>query len=222
MKKICLGIITCIGLTLSAAGAEIWDSVAPYIEDHLEIGTRITMHYLTDAEQDYYGSINELEVDQEFAPLGLFVDYYFLPNIGIGWTRDDMTFSANTEGGGTDGDFELSQNTFSIIGRYPNESRYTPYGGIGLSLVTADFDATSSWSERGAGQSFDPDESTTVALHAGCAVAIQNGWSVDAYLRYLPVDIDVTYYLQRGREVRGPIEFEMNHVTLGVGARYAF
>ena len=142
-----------------------------YLEDHLELGARITSFSLdettspdktdssnvTDPADDnngrYLGTIDTLTAENT-SSLKLFVDWMFNPYIGIELTSDEIgarTYT-DTDDHHSDGTISMSGPVIYAFGRYPfqiNTENYNfiiaPYLGIGFAIFSSDFHEDSWW-----------------------------------------------------------------------------
>lgn len=205
---------------VSVARADEGGGALSFLRDHLEVGTRVFHTELENPSQHYIGSITGLEVEQDYAPVNFFADWYFTRYLGIGWTHEKPTFETDA-GEGSDGDFELDTQVVYVTARYPNASRFTPYGAVGAAFVNSDFEPTTSWRSGADAKEFYTDDTTTIALALGCAARVKGNWSADFAVWYIPVDIETTYWLKL-EGTRGPYDLSMDHFTFGLGVRYGF
>ena len=203
------------------------------------IGTRITYFWLRDRKRDFqagigatpgsfYGSINQLDAQQNYLPLKIFVDYKFSPYCGVELMYDQLRADAITQiDGHSDGTINLIGPIASIIGRYPNATRLTPYAGLGVAYFFAKFDENPRWSEppgRNFRQTFELDNTAGWIVCGGCDVKISGPWSADLFLRYTEVDVSGIHWLN-GQENniggRHP-DFPLSNIAAGMGVRYSF
>jgi opacity protein-like surface antigen len=228
-----------------AHAGDFWDTISSGIEDRLELGTRVSYYMFVDDSTDI-GSIDTIEEEQDLAPFDLFLRYKVSEYWGFEITRDAIAGeSQNSNQGGSDGVFELDGPIISVFGRYPNESRYTPYFGAGIALFSGDFDAEDWWAlgyERedyyNKGQPdrplngirtrvMDVDDTTGLALYAGCDTRLWENVFVDFVVRYVNADTEATFSTLLGGKPaygspKGPYDLDMSYLSLNIGAKYVF
>jgi len=204
------------------------DFFQQYIHDHLEIGTRSTGYtFKTDTKGapfngSYLGSLNEIHEHQNYAPVKAYVQYKFSPYGGLGIAYDQFKVATGMSPSGEesgDGTFELQGAYIYLLGAFENESRFTPYAELGVAFYSVDFNAKEWWTEGGR-RVFNPENATGIALAIGCDVQVYKQWSVDLYLRYMDVDVDVDYVFDRKYHTVGT--FEVSHYDYGIGVKYSF
>jgi len=190
---------------------------------HLQIGTRVTTFRLTDSRQAY-GTIYKIEEDQSLAPVKVFAGWRFIPSLGVEMSWDSLKAKTRTTpSDGSDGSFVLEGVVISAAGRYPNNTRLTPYGGLGIALLSGSFDASRTWGNRnGHNQSFMVDDSVGYTVHAGCEARLQERWSADFLMRYMKVEIDFRHSISVEPRPRDSATFVMDNLVIGMGIRYAF
>jgi hypothetical protein len=226
--------------TMSAALAKVEDVVT----NRLEIGLRYSHFTLVDDKkngfdangnpQGFLGSINELEAEQTDIPY-LFARFFPNPYVGIEIGYEKVSaitrkFTDPPPGGSesrdSDGTIVLEGPLVQVVGRYPNETIFTPYAGFGpvfygdMSLGEANFEY-SSWWHNGFGSYDDPnfvawenegspawpnggyrrniELSDTMGwmLSGGASVAIYKGLEFEVSVQYVWAEVDAHYYLSR-------------------------
>lgn len=208
----------------------------------LQIGTRSVLRVLTDEDSGmiggtqgsgtFLGTIYALDEEQNYAPLKPFVTFYFAKYIGIELAYDEieaLTLATNygdVTSIKTDGPVSLSGPTLSLLGRIPNESAFTPYGGIGIGFFSGDFDEDSAW-EGSADSRFrqmDVDNATALLLTIGTTYAFTPNWLVDLSVQYVSADADATFlgYTYGVLDTQDPGSFPMDNIAFRLGLIYAF
>ena len=203
-----------------------------------ELGTRVTWTYLTDNKRpvsattesmgSFYGSINQLDAQQDYLPLKVFVDYNFCPYGGIELGWDSLSVRTITRGDGhTDGDLNLWGPALSVYVRCPLEYGLTPYAGVGLSYYTVSFDEDTSWHRpprRPEVQTMDFDKTWGALLYGGLIWTFADHWSADLHLRYTKVQDAVgTHWAgPNGNDYNGEPHIPLSNITTGLGIRYSF
>jgi opacity protein-like surface antigen len=238
------GLIVAVLVMLAAgwfgrAAAESETTLPDWVKDHLEIGTRVTYFMLHDDRRDYdggnrfFGSINNLDVDQQYLPVKLFVAYKFNPYWGTELTVEQLdveTWSRRPDGDSwTDGTINLLGPIASVFGRYPNATIFTPYAGVGAGYFFADFDANPTWRHSGSiYQDFRVDDALGWIGYVGLMVNLNDRWEIDFLVRYMQMDVEGDHMTSRddGRSYytnpRDHFTFPMSNTSLGLGLRYGF
>lgn len=225
------------GESWSEKWAEKWDlakekytnNIYPeYIQGHLELGTRSTGYTFTEDTQgqpfqgSFLGSLNEVHESQNYAPIKFFVQYKINPYFGVGTAYDQfkaVTGSSPHGEDGGDGTFTLKGMYFYLLGRYPNETRFTPFVEVGFVRYSSDFEEDDWWYEGG--KRVIHAESEVGSIFAiGCDIHVYEKWSVDVYFRHVNVDQDVDYVFRS--YVHTPGTFTLSHNEYGIGLKYSF
>lgn len=202
-----------------------------FLRDRLEIGTRILAFSLDKKKSGdsatrtntFLGSIDELEAQQDYAPIYFFLNYNIVPYWGIGISYDTITVKTLDNGGG-DGDYKARGPILYTYLRYPNKTRFTPYGEIGLGFYNIGFDALPEWYEGGRRQ-FIVDNDIGLVLGAGLDIRVYAGWSLDLYIRHVSLDADTDYYFQDPDRLGSPqisTSVPLSHIAYGLGVKYSF
>ena len=207
------------------------------LSGHLELGTRSTwfrLHKRTRNGSTFYGSIDELDAVQDYWPYKVFASYAFCPYGGLDLTWDRVEFDTITRlDGHNDGTVEMRGPILSAFGRYPNQTRFVPYGGAGIAYLFTDFHATSDWryalrgehSEYyGFEQEFDLKETTAWVFYLGVSAALTSHWSADLFIRRMWADIDGTHRRQVFGDLVQESDFSLpaDNDAIGLGVRYVF
>lgn len=191
-----------------------------YLRGRLELGTRLSSSILTDSEADgddtFLGTIYELDEIQDYTPNRFFARYYFTRHFGIELAYDSIEAEtiAPSEYTGTksDGDISLAGPTLSLVGRYPNTTRFTPYAFIGVGFYSGDFDESEDWAlgyydpyeyvamgspstaYNGVTRVMEVDDAVGFLMGAGCAYQFTDHLLFDVSLQYTAVEADATFY----------------------------
>lgn len=221
-----------------------------FLAGHLQIGTRITgFMLLKDKSDSFIGSIDQLDEEQDLLPTKLYADWYFSPYWGLDLTWDHATAKTATQDKTdtpthSDGSFKISGPIISLIGRYPNPSDWIPYGGAGVAIMSARFDAAtwwytgfpseSDWEEYGSpsqtlnglNRVIEPKKNAIgYVAFGGCDYKITDHLLVGAYVRYMNIKLDAHYYLTiNGVDIddRGDYSIPMHNMVAGIGTSYLF
>ncbi len=147
---------------IAAYDKRTWETVAKnnldqfgeFIEDRIEVGTRLTSYWLVDAKDDsFLGSIDWLNSKQNYLPNKFFIDWLMTPKWGLELTWDRIEAETLTSyDGHNDGNITASGPIVTFFGRHrfefgPREDATTliPSGGIGLAFMRTDFDDEDWW-----------------------------------------------------------------------------
>jgi len=231
-----------------------------FVTGHLRVGTRITGYAFTHitglhvdthsgdesgTDSSFLGSINKLEADQNYMPVKIYADWFFTRDWGIELTWDKVIAASHSvhpdDTDVTDGKWDIKGPILSMIGRYCNSTRVTPYGGIGITYMFTDFDAAPYWSLRMSpaqwaangysdypligSQTMDTDNALGFVAFGGCDVEVAHNFLLDVYARYMNVAVDTHYYINLpggGYEDHGWYKIPLSNVALGLGVTYAF
>ncbi|MBC2604037.1 outer membrane beta-barrel protein [Puniceicoccus vermicola] len=204
-----------------------------YIHDRLTVGTRMLWYSLTDTESgdefsgSFIGSLNRTTEDQDPAPVYFYAEYALTPYFGFGLSYDQFKVVTLDSGGG-DGTFDLSGPILYGFGRFENGSAFTPFAEVGVAFYSADFNAKDDWTFSDGGNTvinrFDADNSTGFVIAGGVDYQIIEHLSVNLYIRYVSVDIDVDYYFTPASNTTpsGSAKFPGDHIAYGFGIAYTF
>ena len=180
-------------------------------------------------DEGFLGTIEGLEEEQDYAPTRLYAQYAFTDYVGIGVSYDKLRVRTithfyewedeSTRPLHTDGDFEFQGPIFYALLAYPNESRFTPFGEIGLAYYMAEFQPTEDWGDGGR-RELRTEDAMGFAIAGGCDIALTDNWAVNGYVRYVDVELDVDYYLNK--RYRTSAVFPMSYTAMGLGVSYTF
>lgn len=243
----------------ASSGGISWDDYEPIeaVKDKLEIGLRYSYIQLKedtkgdpDGDNNYFlGSINELEEAQSTRLLP-YARYLFTPYFGVELSYDKMrmiTRKANASSEDTDGSIKISGPALAVLGQYPNASRFTPYGEVGILFAKGGFDHADwwhngfpeygqaffdwqamgepPWPNNGYRRNISISDETATFLAGGCSVRLADHWSLDVQARYLMLDVDAHYTLSfhgTVRDDRGFYTFPLDSWTYQLGLKYTF
>jgi outer membrane protein W/TolB-like protein len=199
---------------------------------HITAGVRWTHMAFTSPEMDIDAALatelNELEADQDYSPLhNVFIAYEFSPMWGLELAWNRISATARDEGGNTDGQFQLDGPVLSLFFRLANESRITPYLGLGAAWYLADFKADGVWADKGgANRTMSMDDAPGFAGYLGTDVRLWKALYLDLLIRYIYVQTDVSltgHAVSGGATYEyGPCTVPFSHVAAGVGVKWGF
>ncbi len=226
-----------------AEGDTLWSA----LQTRLSVGVRGTGFRLEDrdrnpnatsaAQGSFYGSITELKARQDLWPYKFFADYLFCPYGGLELTWDRVGADTITrQDGHNDGTVIANAPLLGAFGRYPNDTGFVPYAGIGVGYAFTHFEPDYHWTHAilpngdfKAGpdwrQSFDMRDSWSWFLYAGLSVALNANWALDLYVRHEELNLHATHSTYVGTTLTsGPTDFSLpfRNDALGIGARYSF
>jgi hypothetical protein len=219
---------------------------------HLELGTRSTYFKIIDYNDSFVGSVDSLDSVQNYDPTRVFLDWVFWngEKISLGteitWDRvAARTITSST--GRTDGTLFASGPIWTLFARYKNESRFTPYAGLGAAFYNRtrvskgswhygfsgdDVQGylawrqagSPSWPNDGYNRTFNLDDAAGFVATFGCAIKIGGHWEADLYGRYTNVVLDNEYTLSYYGDVfrSESYEFDISNMAYGVGIKYVF
>jgi outer membrane protein W len=209
---------------------------------NFQIGTRSVLRVLTDAESGatgsgyttsggFLGTIYAVDEVQNLAPLKPFITYYFAQYVGLELAYDEMkaeTVATDVDEPGrikSDGEASLSGPTLTLLGRYPNESSFTPYLGVGIGFFSGDFEESAEWEgDFSRSRQMEIDDATAFLLTVGTTYNLTPSWLIDFSVQYVQADADATFlgYTKGVLDTNMPGSFPMDNVAFRLGIIYAF
>ena len=133
---------------------EFKDRTLELLKDRVSLGFRVEEVKLQNNRDHYIGSINRLEECQNYDPR-LFMDVTLLRYWNIDWNAEitwtQLSLKTITTDGHTDGTLKLLGPVMTLNASYPNNTRFTPYGGLGA-VYFCSTDVSEGWWHYG----FDP------------------------------------------------------------------
>ncbi len=173
------------------AGSDI-DDVLSYVSGNLEVGTRfIARTLLSENKDNFLGSIDHLEMDEDMFPTDIFVAWFFTEDLGIEFEWDTIEADTiTTKDGHNDGRVRLSGPVVSMIARFPITTateeffnRLTPYAGVGVAFLGGNFEPEGWWHHGFS----HPDWHAAEQRYADWVAAGQPPWPNGGYQRNLSV-----------------------------------
>ncbi len=237
-----------------------WERInEQFLADKLEIGLRFTYFSLVDDEKNNYdkngnfvdgflGSINKLDAEQTFMPYP-FLRYYPIPYVGIELGYDKMrakTKKYYDDDDDSDGSIDMKGPSIALLGRYPNETTLTPYGGVGVVFYNCDFEydgywhhgfrnsadynawraqGSPEWPNNGYERNIKLSDTTAWYITGGASWEIVEHIALDFQLRYMWADVDAHYYLSfygNKFDDRGNFNFPMENWAGQLSVKYSF
>ncbi len=225
-------------------GAVVEDSpFYEYIAGRLQIGSRSTYRSLRDADSGhkgegfgsgtYLGTIYALDEKQNLAPFSPYLSWSFSDYLGIEFAYDHFEVKTVATNGydmrdKTDGDLELSGLVVSLLARYPNKTRFTPWAGLGLFFYSTSFDPNPDWTHSkriaNAYNHMSVDDVNGVALSLGVDWKLEEHWILNLSCQYMSMDVDAVYkgYLNDVHYTTQPGQFPVNNISVRLGLGYQF
>lgn len=218
-----------------------WEWYWPDFDGRLELGTRSAWFKLLDDDSDsFVGSVTHLEAEQGLWPIKLFARWWFNRHWGLELTWDRVEAEAQPADD-PDGIFSATGPLLNVIGRYPNQTRWTPYGFFGLGWMMGKFDPYAWWElgydtpadwelydrnpDTGIRRHMDMSDEFAIVIGGGASYSIQPNLALDLQLRYMALDLDDHYYrTSNGRVVNdwGVTTIPLDNIALGLGISYVF
>ena len=206
-----------------------------YLADRLEVGLRVGYYNFTDGEKKIYDangtfiggftegiSTYQLNEEQSYLPYP-YVRYNFIPYLALetGWIKMEgktWTFGSTPH---TDGTLVLSGPTLELIGRYPNETIFTPYAGIGFAYLFADFQEDSAWHAGGL-RNMVSDDTMGLMLSAGCSIAIMEHLEAELSVDYVQAQSSTRYWMRGDERDRATWDYPADSIFFRAGVKYCF
>lgn len=217
---------------------EIWQNTKSVLSERVDIGLRIK-HFALDEDskrtlnadgsfkEGYIAgtSVDRLDAEQTYFPYP-YLRVKVCPYFAVGLTYErarakTLTYFQEGTGydGHTDGTIEMAGPSLNIEGRYPNETRFTPFVQLGMVWYTVDFENDRDWSAGGV-RAWRTDDTTGYQYTLGVSCDINESWGAELFLTRTDVDVDAAFYLSGNKRVSGT--FPMSHDSIGIAARYSF
>ncbi len=214
-----------------------------FIKDHLSIGLRFSHFAFTEPSQRTYDaggnliggytagiSTYDLEERQKYLPY-LYLLYKVNPYIALQIARERIEGRAWTldfNDPHYNGNMILSGPSFTLLGRFANRTRFTPYGGIGIARLTARFQEGGSWS--GGGRRIMRADDTTGIIYTlgssvsaeGTPLSILDNVELDLSVTYMRAESDANYQLVPETRNRAEWTWPADSILYQIGVRYGF
>lgn len=192
-----------LGAALPARGS--WTNPDPPLEEHLRIGLRLRQTVLHDhtrmPDDSYRGSIIHLHVLQNESPLtALTLEWRFNPYVGVqlSWEQvraETRTMQATETLNHSDGEVSVFGPGLTLILRYPNQTRLTPFAGLGYTWLASNFEHNPAWQNGFGGE--NRDESYAAWVAAGSP-----SWPNNGYRRTITLDDATGWMFSYGLDIR--------------------
>lgn len=179
------------------------DSPFYLVAEKLEVGTRMIVRTLLSENKDnFLGSIDHLELDEDLLPTDIFVAWFFTEDLGIEFEWDTIEADTiTTQDGHNDGRVELTGPVVSLMARFPIRNArepflncLTPYTGVGIAVFSGHFEPEGWWHNGFS----HPDWHTAQKLYTDWLAAGQPPWPNGGYQRTLSVDNTIGFLLTGG------------------------
>lgn len=223
------------------------------LEDRVEVGMRLTYFALTNPRKSsgFVGTIHEMTAQEDYS-LVSGDRLFWLPNwfMAVKFDRywgaeilwsEIRTIAENSWNGDNDGTFVLKGPTFGVFGRYPNDTGWTPYAGLGAVFYDGSFHPAGWWANgytceadyeslgpeprNGKTRRMYVDDPIGLVLYAGADVRLWKQLYADLIVRYTWVSTDVSFAgYQNGHTlyVNGPYSVPFDHYAVGAGLKWVF
>ncbi len=214
-----------------------------YVSGRLQIGTRSTYRFLSDADSGhkggrygsgtFLGTIYALDEKQSVAPIYPHVTWFFLNYVGIELAYDHVEAETVATSGydmndKTDGSLKLSGPVVSLVARYPNETKFTPWIGIGKFFSSASFSPSPDWTHSKAyptayNEMIVNDVDGTV-FSIGVDWNFNENWVLNLSFQSMSADIKAVYngFLDGRQYTEQPGHFPMDNNSVRIGICYQF
>jgi len=177
----------------------------------------------------------------------LYATYFFTQYFGVELAYESIEAEtvATSIGYSTiksDGDVFLEGPTLSLVGRYPNQTRFTPYLSVGVGYFFGDFDEAAHWAlgysdpsvyealgspsttYDGKTREMNIDDEIGLVMAAGCAYQMTDRLSLDLSLSYTAVEADATFigYVDGIQALEQDGSFPLDNIALRAGISFSF
>lgn len=173
----------------------------------------------------FLGTINKLDVQQEYMPTRVYAQYFFRDNIGVGVLYDETDIDTKDEAG-SDGYINLHGAIVYAVARMTVEERITPFAELGLGIYSTDFEPVESWRKAGprGRRVMDIDDPLAGVIGLGVDIALNQHFAFNVYTRAVfNATVDAkAYYSKDPDEPFARGEFPLNSFGVGIGLKYAF
>lgn len=231
-----------------------------YIKDRLSIGLNVNHRYLIDSDSGqkggvsgdgtYLGTIYAMDEVQNYFP-SLYGTYKFNKNFSMefGFSKIESKTLATTYkqpkfGVKSDGTVVQTGFTLSVLGLYPTQTKFTPYGGLGIGYYTGDFEETDHWGlgyynpqhyeESGStGLSYNGrtkwmtiDDEFAFIFTLGTTYDLPYNLKLDASFQYILLEANAHYY--KSNDYGVTVEhnddgtFPLDQLAFRLGIKYTF
>ena len=214
------------------------DFYTDFIEDRLSLGLRVSSFNFTNPKKKSYdenGNITggytrgistyNLEERRSYFPT-LYLLYKFSPYVAlqVGWEHiEGRAWTMDYADPHYDGDVTLVGPSFEIQGRYPNDSKFTPYGAFGFAMLFGDFEEESSW-YAGGRRRMGVDNTVGLMVTIGASAEIYENVEIDLSISSMGAYPDAKYWLgpEGENHPRAEWEFPASSIITQLGIRYMF
>jgi outer membrane protein W len=231
-----------------------------YIKDRLSIGLNVNHRYLIDSDSGqkggvsgdgtYLGTIYAMDEVQNYFP-SLYGTYKFNKNFSmeLGYSKIESetlstTYKQPEFGVKSDGTVVQTGFTLSVLGLYPTQTKFTPYGGLGIGYYTGDFEETDHWGlgyhnpqhyeESGStGLSYNGrtkwmtiDDEFAFIFTLGTTYDLPYNLKLDASFQYILLEANAHYY--KSNDYGVTVEhnddgtFPLDQLAFRLGVKYTF
>ncbi len=238
--------VAAISSSASGVAWELPGSVSSFydrfIRDHLSIGLRVSHFSFTDPSERTYDengnlaggyvrgiSTYDLEEQQTYTPYP-YILYSVNPYIAlqIGWERiEGRAWTLDFADPHYDGDAIYRGPSFTVLGRWDNDTRFTPFAGAGIAKLEGDFDEWHNWSAGGL-RNMTCDSATGYLFTLGSSIstegtsyAICDRIEIDVSVSYMKLESDARYWLApEAPHNRAHWTWPADNILFQIGVRY--
>ena len=245
-----------------AAKSTMQNIYEDYIKDRLSIGLNVNHRYYVDSdsgekggvhgEGTYLGTIFAVDEVQSYFPY-LYGTYRFTEyfSMELAYSKIESETLATTYkqpkyGVKSDGDVVQTGFTLSVLGHYPTDTKFTPYGGVGIGYYTGDFEESDHWglgyynpqhyAENGStGENYEGrskwmeiDDEFAFIFTLGTTYDLPYNLKLDASVQYIFLEANAHYYKSDDGGVTVNHDdtdngtFPLDQLAFRLGVKYTF
>lgn len=228
-----------------AAASTVWaqEPVEKSALSGLEIGTRILYVTLDEDTRNgtliptgdpsrptayvnrFLGTINQLDVEQEYAPIRLYLQYFLSEHVGVGVSYDRLEVDTRDESG-SDGILKMDGPILYGIARKAFGNGATPFAELGIGIYGTSYDPDPNWQNAGprGRRVMDTEDPVAFVIGLGVDYNVTETLSLNLYARaVLNATVDAeAYYSKNPGNPFAEGEFPLDYYGFGIGVKYAF
>lgn len=245
-----------------AAKSTMQNMYENYIKDRLSIGLNVNHRYYVDSdsgekggvqgEGTYLGTIFAVDEVQSYFPY-LYGTYQFTEyfSMELAYSKIESETLATTYkqpkyGVKSDGDVVQTGFTLSVLGHYPTETKFTPYGGLGIGYYTGDFEESDHWglgyhnpqhyaesgstgeNYKGRSKWMEIDDEFAFIFTLGTTYDLPYNLKLDASVQYIFLEANAHYYksddggLTVNHDDTDNGTFPLDQLAFRLGVKYTF
>ena len=212
-----------------------------FVRDHLSLGLRVSHFSFTDPSERTYDqngnlaggftfgiSTYDLEEQQTYTPYPYLL-YAFTPYIAlqVGWERiEGRAWTLDFADPHYDGDAIFRGPSFTLLGRYDNRTRFTPFAGVGIALFDGELDEEEDWTAGGFRKMTASDTKgylftlgSSISTE-GTSFSICDRVEIDISASYMLLESDARYWLAPESRDRAHWTWPADNILFQIGVRY--